>query len=335
VKRAIGAMWAALALYACGGTTGPELDAGNDAGVPVACGAILPLSGEPDPPSKPVDCHALDGYELSLDVDDPNLHWVGEDFETGAATGWYVNNDFTGRQMPKPDTDPVPGQEIPGGRCLGVPHRESRFAMHIVSGVLTDYGGVFGRNLPRRYLTGVCPINSCPDRVSYPATIGPCGTGQGNAPQPPADPDSCTASKHENCICLTGDNASGWEGLVLWARKAQGSASSIRVQFGDVHTDDSNQACECNNQQRNPEGMLISATNQNDSSNGCDKFGSFATLDGTWRPYLFPFNRMQQGGWGKPSLGFDASQIFSISINYGRGAWDLWIDDISYYRRKK
>jgi len=326
VKRAIGAMLAALAalaLAACGGTTGPAVDAGLDA--PVACGVIMPLSGEPDPPSGPVDCNALDDYDLSLNVADPNLGWPGDDFETGAATGWYVNNDWTGLQRPAPDTDPVPGEEIPGGRCLGVRGRESRFAIHIVSGVLTDYGGVFGRNLPRRFVSEVpCPIHPCVDRVPYPASIGPCGQGMGNAAQPPAQP-----------ACLTGTNAGAWDGVLLWGRKAQGSASSIRVQFGDVHTDDSNQACECNNQQRNDQGLLISATNQNDSSNGCDKFGSFITLDGTWRPYLIPFNRMQQGGWGKPSSGIEATQLFSISINYGRGAWDLWIDDVSFYRRKK
>jgi hypothetical protein len=44
---------------------------------------------------------------------------------------------------------------------------------------------------------------------------------------------------------------------------------------------------------------------------------------------------MQQGGWGKPSAAAAIDQLFSISLSYGRQAWDLWIDDISFYRRKK
>jgi hypothetical protein len=41
---------------------------------------------------------------------------------------------------------------------------------------------------------------------------------------------------------------------------------------------------------------------------------------------------MRQAGFGRRSaLALD--QVFSISIDYGRGAWDLWIDDIGFYRR--
>jgi hypothetical protein len=321
---------AALLLVACGGqSTGERPDAAAT-GLPVACAPIVPLSTDPDPGSGPVDCHALDDYDLSLTFNykaagEARPLWIGDNFETGAATGWYINNDRTALQTPAPDTDPVFGEVIPGGRCLGVPGVESRFAIHIVSGNLTDYGGVFGRNLPRRILDAdPCPVHSCPDRIPYPAAIGPCGLGQGNPAQPNALP-----------VCLTGTDASQWEGIVMWARKGPGSQSSVRIQLGDVHTDDSNQACECNNSELNPAGQLISATNQNDSSNGCDKFGMFATLTDTFRPYFFPFNTMQQGGWGKPSPGVAADQLFSITVSYGRQAWDLWIDDISFYRRKK
>jgi hypothetical protein len=319
----------ALVAIGCGGESGDRPDAGTSA-LPLACAPIANLSSDPDPGSGRVDCHALDDYDLSLNfnfkaVNETPPLWLGDDFESGAATGWYINNDRTGLQTPAPDTDPVPGEEIPGGRCLGVAGTESRFAIHVVSGALTDYGGVFGRNLPRRVLAQVpCPVHSCADRVPYPASIGPCGTGMGNPAQPPALP-----------VCLTGTDVSLWDGIVLWARKAPGSASSVRLQLGDVHTDDSNQACECNNVEKNGAGLLISATSQNDSSSGCDKFGSFATLDGTFRPYLFPFDKMQQGGWGKPSPGVAADQLFSVTVSYGRGGWDLWIDDISLYRRKK
>jgi hypothetical protein len=289
---------ASLAPSGCGGDKSTERpEAGS------TCAPILPLSSDDDPGSGEVDCATLDSFDVSL-IDD---------FETGAGTGWYTNNDRTALQVPAPDTDPVPGEAIPGGRCLGVPGRESRFALHILTGEMTDYGGNLGKNMRRVLDETPCPLKPCIDRPPSPPPRGPCGVGMGTPQQPPASPR-----------CITGADASAWDGVVLWARKAPGSASTIRVHVSDRFTDDSNQACMC-----------TSYTNQNDTSDGCDKFGSFKVLDGTFRPYLFPFDEMQQAGWGKPSTGIDKSGLFSIGVDYGRGAWDLWIDDIGFYRRKK
>jgi hypothetical protein len=282
---------------------------GSDAGPrPPSAGTCEPitLTDADDLGSGPVDCSALDDYDVQL-IDD---------FETGAGSGWYTNNDRSALQVPAPDSDPVPGAEIPGGRCLGVPGMESRHAIHIRSGVLTDFGGVFGKNMRRLLDTSPCPITPCFTRAPPPAPRGPCGVGmgtpaQGNWTSPPPQ------------ACITGADASQWEGIVLWARKGQGSGSSVRVHVSDHFTDDSNQACVCN-----------PYVNQNDTTDGCDKFGSYIDLDDTWRPYFVPFDEMQQGGWGRPSPGLDTSGLFSVAIDYGRAAWDLWIDDIGFYRRK-
>jgi hypothetical protein len=332
---------AALLYAACGGR-----DDGRPTGVPPAggattfCAPILPLSTDPDPGGGPIDCHALDAYELStfpINAADVPLWW-GDTFESAASTGWYTNNDRTGLQTPRPDTDPLPADAIPGGRCIGVAGQESRYAVHIVTGVLTDYGGSFGRNMARTALPSPCPYTSpgagpggggCPLRQNYPAATGPCSVG-------------VTPNTTQGGGCVAGLDASGWDGVVLWGRKGQGSASTIRISIGDFNSDDSNQSCQCNNLRPidptlpvSDSNQLISATDQNDTSNGCDKFGLFATFDGTWRPYFFPFAQMQQGGWGKPAPQVLTSNIFSLSIGYGRGAWDIWIDDVSFYRRRK
>lgn len=282
---------------ACGGT--------NDVPRPLPGNSCEPitLTGEADLGTGPVNCHALDDYELSpIDY-----------FESGAGTGWYTNNDRSALQDPPPDVDPVPGAAIPGGRCLDVPGAESRYAIHIRSGVLSDFGGVLGHNMRRLLDQKPCPITPCFARPNPPRPTGPCGFGMGTP----------TASDMPSA-CITGEDASEWEGIVLWARKGAGSGSSVRVHVSDRNTDDSNQACVCN-----------PFTNQNDTTDGCDKFGRYIVLDGTWRPYLVPFAEMQQGGWGRPSPGLDKSGLFSVAIDYGRAAWDLWIDDISYYRRKQ
>jgi hypothetical protein len=124
--------------------------------------------------------------------------------------------------------------------------------------------------------------------------------------------------------CTTGADASAWDGVVLWARKGPGSGSGVRVQVSDPRTDDSNQACVCN-----------PFTNQNDTSDGCDKFGTHINIDHTWRAYFVPFAGMQQGGWGLASPGLDTSGLFSVTVQLGRGAWDVWLDDVAFYRRRR
>lgn len=301
--------WAATST-GCGSRTGQQSDAAGNL-EPDAAGnldadvcAMIPLNDGGDFNGGSVDCQALSAYEIS----------VIEDFETGAAAGWQIDNDRTAVQIPAPDTDPPHAELIPGGRCLDTQGMQSQYALHIVSGTLASYGGVFSRRFPRRLVNATpCPVHACEDRPPGPPPMGPCGNGFSLPDQPSA-----------TTACLTGADESVWEGIVLWARKGTSSASNIRVQLGDVHTDESNQACDC----------ALPGTHA-DPSQVCDPFSLVQPVDATFRPYLFPFRLMRQSGQGKPSpLGLDTSQLFSIAITYGRGAWDLWIDDIGFYRRK-
>jgi hypothetical protein len=115
---------------------------------------------------------------------------------------------------------------------------------------------------------------------------------------------------------------SDWDGVLVWARKAPGSYTNVRLRFSDVRTDEA--SCICN-----------PFTNQNDTSDGCDKFGSHISLETDFKAFLLPFSEMQQGGWGMSSPGLDTSELMSFGIEFGRGAWDLWIDDIALYRSKR
>lgn len=315
-----GVFGAALAGLALAGGCG-----GEDAGPrpePNYCRAIEPLSDTPDPGSRPADCSALDGLEIFL----------FDDFEPGSArTGWYINNDRTAEMDPLPDTDPVPTTAIPGGRCRGYESDElpricrdprakrgecdevaelgSERAVHIRSGLLTNNGGVFGRNLPKEDCVvpdADDPETLCPYRAG-PPEVGPCSFGE--APSPPLK--GCEAEQ----------DFRDWDGVVLWARKAPGSSTGVRVRLSDVNTDEA--SCVCN-----------PFTDQNDTSDGCDKFGSFINLETDFRAFLVPFREMQQGGWGLSTAGLDTSELMSVGIEFGRGAWDIWIDDIGLYRSK-
>jgi len=193
----------------------------------------------------------------------------------------------------------------PRGSCTLALPLASRSAIHIRSGLLSNNGGVLGASLPRTCVP-VEEAPACPF-LPGPPEIGPCSTGLGPSPA------------RRGCHAV--QDMSDWDGIVVWARKGPGSASSIRVRASDERTDD--KACICN-----------SFTNQNDTSTGCDKFGRFVTLDETWRAYVVPFKEMQQGGWGLKSPGLSTDNLFEIAIEFGRGAWDLWIDDIALYRTR-
>jgi len=315
MRSAVGAVLAALVLSAgCGGEdAGPRPE-------PTLCRAIEPLSDVVDPGSRPADCSALDGLEIFL----------LDDFEPGTSrSGWYINNDRTAEMDPRPEIDPVPTASIPGGRCLGFesddpPRRcrdpetkrggcdevvdlASERAIRIRSGFLSADGGVFGRNLPREGCVVPDPDDPgtlCPYRPG-PPEVGPCSFGEAHSPP------------------LKGCNAqqdfSDWDGVVLWARKAPGSSTGIRVRVSDVSTDD--HACICN-----------SFTDQNDTSDGCDKFGTYLNLETDFRAFLVPFREMQQAGWGLSTPSLDTSELMSVGIEFGRGAWDIWIDDMGFYR---
>jgi hypothetical protein len=148
------------------------------------------------------------------------------------------------------------------------------------------------------------------DQVALPGPpeVGPCSFGNG--------PSQSTQG------CLAKDDHSAWDGIVLWVRVAPGSAAYARVRVGDGSTDDKSCACD-------------PYTSQNDSSTGCDKWGTYLNFDPTFRAYLVPFRSMQQGGWGMKAKFLDTSNLFSLAVEWGRGAWDLWIDDVGFYRSRK
>jgi hypothetical protein len=298
-----------FALAACGGENAAPRPEAN------LCRPILPVSDTPDTGGRSPDCAALDGYEL----------YLIDDFENPSGTGWYVNNDRTALMIPAPDEDPPRTSQIPGGRCVDAERSErapsycdspttprgecagpvepgSRWAIHVQSGTLTVNGGQLGRNLSKE-----CSGSTTCTFKPGPPEIGPCSTGLG--PSPPV------------AGCHAVEDLSDWDGIVVWLRAASGSGTALKVRAADVTTDD--KGCICD-----------PYTNQNDTSTGCDKWGAYVNVDTTFRPFFVPFKEMQQGGWGLKSKALDKKNLFSLGIEWGRGTWDVWIDDIAYYRRR-
>jgi hypothetical protein len=96
--------------------------------------------------------------------------------------------------------------------------------------------------------------------------------------------------------------------------------------------------------QRLPEAGCFTEDNQ---ELGCDKFGAYVLLGPDWKYYRIPFSDLRQAGYGLqfPSLCVESSDdpdhhcfgdggIRTMALTYSRGLWDIWVDDIGFYREQ-
>ncbi len=335
-SRATGAVpvlaWiaAAVTLPACGGVhrgSAAQADAS-------------PLYPAPiDPGSGPVDCTMADGYEM---------HMI-EDFEFGAATGWYTNNEvcypWTQAAAECADSGVVcyPGSQVqPNASCHDQP--EGGLAMPGV------WSSCFGNG----------QVN-CQDPNALNACRQECLDIQ---PSPPFLADQLPASKIPDggrCGSLYAlniqagpfanwggnvgtrfsqpVNATVYDGIAVWMRTGPGYSNSPRITLSDMYTDSQYNmsppdggVAYCN---PNPNCAVQTAQgNANCYNVGCDTFGAYSAVIEDWRLFVLPFSEMRQGGWGKMRPFLDLSQLLSIQISYPVGTWDLWVDDIAFYRLK-
>jgi hypothetical protein len=66
-----------------------------------------------------------------------------------------------------------------------------------------------------------------------------------------------------------------------------------------------------------------------------DGFTSMVQLTGDWKFYTIPFSDMRQGGYGKRAPYFDLKSVYSVTLGWGPGNVDFYIDNVSLYRTKK
>jgi len=116
-------------------------------------------------------------------------------------------------------------------------------------------------------------------------------------------------------------DTSAYDGVAFWAKKSPASFSALRLGVADVHS--------------SPEGGYCDPTAPDRDPNRCDdSFGGFVVLSDDWRFYAIDFVEMRQGGWGKRAPSLDVSKLYGLNFAYQAGNWDIWIDDVSFYRKK-
>jgi hypothetical protein len=118
-------------------------------------------------------------------------------------------------------------------------------------------------------------------------------------------------------------DASDWEGLAFWGRLGKtGRPATLSATVIDQYTSAS-------------EGTYCSDGLYVDQS--CDTFGRGVGLDEEWRLVLIPFEKMYQEGFGlaAPEPMPEIDQLAGISFYFGKGSWEIWLDEVSYYRSKE
>lgn len=115
-------------------------------------------------------------------------------------------------------------------------------------------------------------------------------------------------------------DASDFAGVRFWARVGETNQSPVRFQIQDRQTQ--------------PAGGLCDPTPESEERcyNG---FGaSLEPLDGEWRLYELPFSGLtQREGWGYQGDSVDVTGIRNVEWAFEPGLdFDLWIDDVSFYR---
>ena len=117
-----------------------------------------------------------------------------------------------------------------------------------------------------------------------------------------------------------------WDGLAFWARVAPGSRNQLEVSIPESHTDERFEV--------DGQPVCYFDSLEDDTTQACDKHGSWVNLTENWELYFLPFSEMRQAGWGKAAPYFDLTQVLGIGFDYQAGSWDIWIDDVGFYRRK-
>ncbi|HYO93874.1 MAG TPA: hypothetical protein VER33_05150 [Polyangiaceae bacterium] len=291
--RALFAGAVALGAAACGG---------DDAGRPETRPApVLPDSAYV---SRPADCSLGEATALEL--------LVLDDFELGAASGgWYTNNDVCEPCQllieERIQLDIALDQNPTGADLLD---RYAALAQEtaVCRRRCEAYSSptLFEKPLPAERIPGT----RCGSTYALRTRGGPFagwGTSLGVQLSPPVD-------------------ASDWDGIAFWARRAPEHRGVVRLEVVDGRTSGA---------PAGPEQKPFCNPNHTDDTlrEACDKFGTFINVPVDWQLFTIPWADLLQGGWGVQAPRLERDDLRAMAFQAGRGSWDLWFDDVGFYRR--
>lgn len=281
-----------LAAAACGG---------EDAGRPTS--PELPTLPDSDHAGRAPNCNATEGLEFFL----------LDDFELGAASGgWYTNNDVC-----EPCQQLIDERIELDGALLEHPTNPDLIARYEQLAVETGacrercqaYARptLFEKPLPAERVLGGARCESAYALRTRGGPFQGWGASLGVQLSPPVD-------------------ASEWDGVTFWARRAPESRGVVRLEVVDGRT---------SGLVPEPDGEPFCEASHTEDTlrQGCDKFGTFLNVPVDWQLFTIPWRDLLQGGWGAQAPRLERGDLRSIAFQTARGTWDLWFDDVGFYRR--
>jgi hypothetical protein len=106
-------------------------------------------------------------------------------------------------------------------------------------------------------------------------------------------------------------DASAYQAITFWAKAGAGSAVSVRINVSTKDTDPAGGVCA--------------------SAKCSDHFGRNLNLTTEWEKYTVRFSDLTQSGWGQAVAKFDASAVYAVQFQVGKGAtFDIYVDDVAF-----
>jgi len=138
-------------------------------------------------------------------------------------------------------------------------------------------------------------------------------------------------------------DATAWDGISFWARRGLPDADStwgapdaslqalsgrtLFVAVDDRYTD------EVHGAPLFPDRSPFCFEEPQELSDKCDRFVAAVGLTAEWRFLAIPFAKMQQRGFGRQAPELDLTALLGLEFDLSTGDWDVWIDDVAFYRR--
>jgi hypothetical protein len=307
------------ALPGCGGSTETPRPARDGTGGPQGVpGYLSPPSGVSIDDTVPVDCYVRADVELELI----------EDFELGAAGGWYLSNDVCADCQDFVNAaDAIRNAGEATSRAAELTDLQSQLDACRPTCLAALQVPNYFDNPP---VSQPIPGGRCDSRYAMHIKGGPFVEWGGNMGFAFAPPLNVTAFDIENGAGEVERPGRDLHGITFWARLGGASNNNLRIELGDRFTD------QAYDNPETPEADPICNPNTTDanSDEGCDKFGAITQMRDDWQQFFVPFAEMRQQGWGRRAEYFDLTALLSFSVFYAQGTWDFWIDDLAFYRRK-
>jgi hypothetical protein len=234
-------------------------------------------------------------------------------------------------QSPNAYVKPLPASRIEfidpeTGKVAAQPRCGSQFAMHVKGGPFQTWGGTFAVQFGQPGLDG-----GDWDGISFWARVGP-------------------SSRHP--LRLEISDARNDDKQMLYTFPGHSSPSHVTQADFDAENDKRVEAgldplgffdgptygsSWCKNRQ-----FACNPDSTREDHNGCDKFGANRTMTGDWQFYTVDFFDVRQSGWGMPvkddqgnAAPLDRTDMRTLVFMWTTGTWDVWIDDVAFYRRKQ